>query len=108
MEFKNKVEIAGIVGRVNTQTVGEEKIINLSVATNYAYKDRQGNAVIDTTWFNCCLWSPKDKEAVLLDKGDAVSLTGRLRTRNYYSENNEPRTVTEVVVKDITVLPKEN
>ena len=50
MEQINKIELRGNVGNVKLQTVGNNENIRFSVATNYAYKDKEGRPVIETTW----------------------------------------------------------
>ena len=42
MEQINKIELRGNVGNVKLQTVGNNENIRFSVATNYAYKDKEG------------------------------------------------------------------
>ncbi len=51
MEQLNRIEIRGNVGNVNILKVGESRVAHFSVATNYAYKDRNGEAVIETTCY---------------------------------------------------------
>lgn len=56
----NRVELQSIVGTSRVSVLGEKKAINFSLATNYAFKDRQGCSLIETTWHNCT--SIADKE----------------------------------------------
>ena len=59
MEQINKIELRGNVGNVKLQTVGNNENIRFSVATNYAYKDKEGRPVIETTWHNVTAWNGK-------------------------------------------------
>ena len=52
MEQLNRIELKGIVGNVRIQTFDESRMARIGLATNYAYKDRDGAAVIDTSWHN--------------------------------------------------------
>lgn len=52
MEQLNRLEIRGNVGNVNILKVGETRVAHFSVATNFAYKGRNGEPVIETTWHN--------------------------------------------------------
>ena len=104
MEFKNKIEIAGIVGNANVTEVGGTKVVRFSVCTEYMYKSRDGSPVIDVTWFNCSAWEkstlpPFDK----IVKGTPVSLVGRVRHHKYTVDGIE-RTTFEVLVKDMEIL----
>ncbi len=51
MEQLNRIEIRGNVGNVNVLNVGNTRVAHFSVATNFAYKDRNGEPVIDTTCY---------------------------------------------------------
>lgn len=106
MEFLNKIEITGIVGRADSKPDpnGEGKQINFSVVTQHASRDRSDNVVVDCLWLLCQYHAPGDLE---LAKGDWVHLEGRLAQRRYVnSDGNDQATVT-VVVKSLTKLTRE-
>ena len=46
MEQINRIEIKGKIGNVRITDFEDGQSANLSVATNYIYKSRDGNAVI--------------------------------------------------------------
>ena len=50
LEHLNFVHIRGNVGSVQLVPYGEKKQAALSVATNYGYMDKDGIALIETTW----------------------------------------------------------
>lgn len=52
MEQLNKIELRGVVGGVRFQTYEDNMMARINLATNYAYKDREGTAVIDTSCYN--------------------------------------------------------
>ena len=56
MEQLNRIELRGNVGNIKLQTVGDKLAARFTVATNYAYKDKDGSAVIETTWHNINAW----------------------------------------------------
>lgn len=102
MEQLNKVEILGTVGQVRLNQVGESRVANFSVATNYAFKNADGEPVIETTWHACTAW----EQAGRLDdirKGAAIHLFGRIRCRNYTSASGEQRTFTDIVVSKFDI-----
>ena len=50
-QYINRVELQGIVGTSRVSDLGEKKVVNFSLATNYAFKDRQGSSLIETTCY---------------------------------------------------------
>lgn len=56
MEQLNRIEIRGNVGNVNILKVGDARVAHFSVATNFAYKGRNGEPNIETTWHNVTAW----------------------------------------------------
>lgn len=74
-----------IIGRVTAdaqvRNVSNSKtVVNFSVAINDSYKNKQGERVEQTTYFDCAYWlSPK--VAPMLTKGAVVELTGRVSAR---------------------------
>ncbi len=51
MEQINRIELRGNVGNVKLQNVGNSEVIRFSLATNYAFKGKDGNPVIETTCY---------------------------------------------------------
>jgi hypothetical protein len=51
MEFLNKIELRGIVGTVTLNRVGESQVCRFSLVTEYSYKDRENNPVVDVTCY---------------------------------------------------------
>ena len=48
MEQLNSVTLRGIIGNARIQTIGDTEMARFSVATDHAYKNRSGEAVIET------------------------------------------------------------
>ena len=105
MEFLNKIEIRGIVGQVNFTEVGEKKLARFSVCTQYDYKNQNGEAVTDTTWFNVSAWEGPKNGIDNLQKGAQVYVSGRIRTQ-YYEGDGFERILQEVVAHEVRVEPK--
>ncbi|MEC3880308.1 single-stranded DNA-binding protein [Parapedobacter sp. 10938] len=56
------------------------QVVNFSVAVNDSYKNKQGERIEHTAYFDCSYWiSPN--VAKLLTKGSLVELTGRVSVR---------------------------
>ena len=71
-------------------TSQDKQVVNFSVATNDSYKNKQGERVEQTTFFDCSYWiSPN--VAKLLTKGTLVELTGRVSARAWTGNDGEAR-----------------
>ena len=74
-----------IIGRLTRdaevrRTSQEKQVVNFSVATNDSYRNKQGERIEQTTYFDCAYWlSPK--VAQILTKGTVVELTGKVSAR---------------------------
>lgn len=101
LEQLNRVELIGAVGMASSQTIGEKTFVRFSVATNYAYRDREGNAIIDTTWHNVCAWKNDNPTAAGLSRGDKVHVLGRIRMQKYITENGETRSIPEIIATKV-------
>lgn len=106
----NKVELAGYAGR-DAEVREIRKGVNLasfSLATSENYRDKNGDWVSNTSWHNIVMWNDVAKKAAdEIKKGAHISLTGKISYRNYETKAGEKRYVTEIVVNDFKVNPKE-
>ncbi|MDE5528784.1 single-stranded DNA-binding protein [Elizabethkingia meningoseptica] len=68
----------------------EKQVVNFSVAVNDSYRNRQGERVEQTTYFDCAYWITPNV-ARLLTKGTLVELTGRVSTRAWVNKDGEAR-----------------
>lgn len=105
MEFINRIELVGVVGRFNKQTFSNRMVANFSVVTEYSYKDKTGCAVVETTWHNVVAGQNGDMPLDLIDRGTQVCVHGRLRSRRYTSESGETKTIFEVIASSVDILP---
>ena len=84
-----------IIGRLTrdaeVRTTSQDKqVVSFSVATNESYRNKQGERIEQTTYFDCAYWISA-KVATLLTKGTLVELTGRVSTRAWTNKDGEPR-----------------
>ncbi|SFO12047.1 single-strand DNA-binding protein [Paenimyroides ummariense] len=84
-----------IIGRLTrdaeVRTTSQDKqVVNFSVATNQSYKNKQGEYIEQTTYFDCSYWISA-KVASLLTKGTLVELLGRVSTRAWIGKDGEPK-----------------
>ncbi|WP_199117840.1 single-stranded DNA-binding protein [Pedobacter sp. ASV28] len=84
-----------IIGRVTSdaqvRNVSENRqVVNFSVAINDSYRNKAGERVEQTTYFDCAYWL-STKVAKILTKGTLVELTGRPSARAWTSNSGELR-----------------
>lgn len=105
MEQLNRIELCGAVGSVKLSIVNEKRMARFTLATNYAYKDKDGNAVIETTWHNVVAFEGKEvHDLEKLDKGSKVRVTGRLRIQKFAGQDGLDRVHVEVMASKFTLL----
>ncbi|MFH6991831.1 single-stranded DNA-binding protein [Flavobacterium sp. FlaQc-48] len=84
-----------ITGRVTkdarVSTLSDNRqVVNFSVAINDSYRNKQGERVEQTTYFECAYWLSA-KVAVILTKGTLVELTGRVSARAWTASDGEAK-----------------
>ena len=82
-----------IIGRLTrdaeVRTTSQEKqVVNFSVATNESYRNKQGERIEQTTYFDCSYWIGTGV-AKILTKGTLVELTGRVSARAWTGTDGE-------------------
>jgi single-strand DNA-binding protein len=88
------VGIMNITGRVTAdaqvRNVSNSKtVVNFSVAINDSYKNKAGERIEQTTYFDCAYWlSPN--VAKILTKGTVVELTGKVSARAWTGSDGQP------------------
>lgn len=105
MEQLNKVELRGVVGSVRVHPFEETRMARITLATNYAYKDRNGTAVIDTSWHNVIAWEDRAVPAFeRIVKGTKLRVVGRIRYQKYTGADEEERTGTDIVAAFMEII----
>jgi single-strand DNA-binding protein len=99
----NKVILVGNLGRDPEvrHSQGNQKIVNLRIATSERWKDRQsGEPRERTEWHSVVIFNEHlaDIAERYLRKGSPVYLEGQLQTRKWTDQGGQERTTTEVVV----------
>ena len=67
----------------------EKQVVKFSIATNDNYRNKQGERVEQTTYFECAYWISL-KVADFLTKGTLVELSGRAYTSAWIGKDGEP------------------
>ena len=104
MEQLNRIELRGNVGNVRISAVGGSQVARFSLATNFMYKTKDGEAVVETTWHNIVAWAGKgmpDFSAIV--KGAPLYVAGRLRTSRFTGNDGTEKTVYEVIASKVEV-----
>ena len=101
MEFLNKVELKGVVGRVSTTKVADKNITNFSLMTEQVNVSEDGLQATEVTWFYCTTFNE-----IAINKGDHANVLGRLRIRKYTTEGGTERVICEVVAASVTTLER--
>ena len=97
----NRVELQGIVGTSKVISKKKKKVVRFSLATNYAYKDKEGYPVIETTWHACSVWAERKSFLTMYRKGTPLHIEGRIRNIRYTDASGCERTTLEVVATKI-------
>ena len=107
MEQKNRVELIGYIGGIRTTDYEQRCVANFSLATTYAYTNKSGEPIVETTWHSIVFWATNDKAKAFhksLKKGDGVSVVGRIRNAQYTKADGTMATMYEVIGSDIKVI----
>lgn len=104
----NKVQLIGRLTadiEVKKMWNTDMSVANFSLATNFRYKNKEGNAVEETEFHRCvAFWSSADLMGRYLEKWRKVYIEGRLKTRKWEDSNWQARTTTEIIVEKFLFL----
>ncbi|MCQ2181877.1 MAG: single-stranded DNA-binding protein [Bacteroidales bacterium] len=105
MEQLNRIELRGTVGSVRLQTYDDNVVARMSVATNVAYRDKDGSAVIETTWHNVSAWEGKEiRNLEKIEKGTKVYVQGRLRNTRFVGQDGIEHYSTDIQAYRIVII----
>lgn len=113
MEQLNRIEIQGALGRIGTTKVSDKLHADFAVATNYAYKDMGGNAVIETTWHRISAFEGEKISAETLNEMQEkinkhdfvyVRVVGRLRQRRHTDANGNDCSTYEIIASEVEII----
>lgn len=85
------------------ESENKRKVTFITIAINRPFKNINGT--YDTDFVDCILWETTAANAVeYCNKGDIISVRGRLQTRFVENEEGDKRYVIEVIGERITFL----
>lgn len=104
MEQLNRIELRGNVGNVRISEAGGNQVLNMTVATNYVYRGKDGEAVVETTWHNVVVWNGKGMpDFSTISKGMPVYVCGRMRASKYTATDGSEKYFYEVVASKVQI-----
>ncbi|MBW2542988.1 MAG: single-stranded DNA-binding protein [Deltaproteobacteria bacterium] len=107
MASVNKVILVGNLGRDPELRYLQsgQPVTNFSLATNEAWRDKDGNNQERTEWHRIVVWGKSAENcAQYLQKGRSVYIEGRLQTREWEDKECNKRQTTEVVAQTVQFL----
>lgn len=105
MEYINHIELRGRVGTASLNRIGDSQVCHFSVASEFSYKDRDSNPVVDTTWFNVTAWEGKNiTDLRQVVRGAIVQVSGRIRTFKFTTADGTERSGWEVVARRVKIV----
>ena len=108
MEFLNKIELRGVVGRAEITTPGDTRKCRFSVVTEYCYR-QNGEPVVETNWLHLGACEGTNKpDLEQLQPGTRVYVVGRIRTYKYTAADGTERSNWEVIANRVEILQKDD
>jgi len=111
MRGLNRVQIMGNLGadpEMRYTSTGRA-VTNFRVAVNRRWRDSEGQTQQKVEWFRVALWGRQAEVAnQYLTKGSPVYIDGRLETRSFEGSDGQTRYITEVVGREMILLPRGN
>lgn len=101
--YLNRTILAGHIDNLTTKHVGEKTMFRFTLCTQYAYKDRENNDILESFFINVTAWDD-NISAATLKKSDNVKIEGRLRNVMYLDREGRERVMTEVLAHKVEVL----
>ena len=99
MEFLNKIQVRGIVGRVGTDRFGDTSVTCFSVITQHTTTEKDGTPAVEVIWLNVSAWGDIAPKGI--KKGDWVEVEGRLRLNKYTDKDNVEHRVPNIVASSV-------
>ena len=108
MASYNKIILLGNIGNVQVKTFANGgKVVEATMATTERYTDRNNEPKEETQWHNLVINGKlADFAEKYVTKGTGLFVTGQLKYRKYTTQAGENRTVAEIRVDTIQLLPK--
>lgn len=108
MSSVNKAILIGnLGGDPESKQVGDQTVVNFSIATNESWNDKNGNKQEKVEWHRIVVWGKLAENCVkYLVKGRTVYVEGRIQTRSWDDKDKAgvKHYMTEIVAQQVTFL----
>ena len=108
MASYNNITLLGHIGSVQVKTFPNGgKIVEATLATSKVWYDRNGEKHEDTQWHRLVVGGPlADTAEKYVTKGNPLFVTGEMTYREYTNADGVKKTIPEVKVQALQLLPK--
>jgi single-strand DNA-binding protein len=104
----NSVHLIGNVGQdpeLRYTSGNNQAVVNLSLATNERFNDKEGVSQTRTEWHRLVFWGKQaDIVAEYVRQGDKLGVEGKLQTRKWRDKQGNARATVEVTVLRVHLL----
>jgi single-strand DNA-binding protein len=107
---KGTLNRAMLIGRIGREpqvryTPNGSAVAQFSLATNEAYKDKNGQLKVQTDWHRVVAWSKLAEICgQYLHKGSLVCIEGLLKTRVFQDRDGSKKFMTEIIASNMQML----
>ncbi len=102
----NLCQFIGNVGKIESRHMSNgDQMVNLSLACNENYKDKNGEKQEKTEWINVNIYGKlAEITAQYVTKGMQIYISGRMQTRKYTDKQGIDRYTTEIIANEMKML----
>lgn len=106
MASLNNCCFIGNVGKIETRYLTSgDAVVNLSLACNESYKDKNGEKQEKTEWVNVTIYGKlAEITSKYVEKGKQIYISGRMATRKWTDKNGVERYTTDIIASDMKML----
>jgi single-strand DNA-binding protein len=106
MASLNLCQFIGNVGKIETRHLTSgDAVVNLSLACNESYKDKNGDKQEKIEWVNVTIYGKLGEVATkYVEKGKQLYISGRMSTRKWTDKNGIERYTTEIIATELKML----
>lgn len=106
MASLNNCCFIGNVGKIETRYLTNgDAVVNLSLACNEHYKDKNGDKHEKVEWVNVTIYGKLAEIAgKYIEKGKQIYISGRMSTRKWQDKSGQDRYTTEIIATDMKML----
>ena len=106
MASLNLCQFIGNVGKIESRYLSNgDQVVNLSLACNDYYKDKNGEKQERTEWVSVAIYGKlAEITAQYVQKGKQIYISGRMQTRKWTDKQGIERYTTDIIATDMKML----